>query len=66
MIKEKDSFLSDLAAPARRALENNRITTLEQLSNYSEKEILSFHGIGKTTLPKLKQFLEAKGLSFKP
>ena len=65
MVKEKDNFLSHLAAPARRALENNGITTLRKLSSYSEKEILSFHGMGKTTLPKLKQFLEANGLSFK-
>ena len=63
--KPKDNFLSLIGAPARRALENNGITTLEQLSEYSEKEILSFHGMGKSTIPKLQQLLFDKGMSFK-
>ena len=63
--KPKDGFQSQLAAPARRALENNGIKTLAQLSKYSEKELLSFHGMGKSTIPKLKKALQEKGLSFK-
>ena len=63
--KPKDNFLSLLAAPARRALENNGITTLEQLSTYSEREILAFHGMGKSTIPKLQKLLKEKGISFK-
>jgi predicted RecB family nuclease len=62
--KLKDSFLSLLGAPARRALENNGIKTLEQLSKCSEKEILNFHGMGKSTIPKLKNILEDNRLSF--
>lgn len=61
----KTGFLSILAAPARRALETNDITTLGALSNHSEKEILSFHGVGKSSLPKLRKALGEKGLSFK-
>lgn len=41
--KPKEGFLSLLAAPARRALENKGITSLEQLSKFSEKEILQLH-----------------------
>jgi predicted RecB family nuclease len=63
--KPKDNFLSLLGAPARRALENNEITTLEQLSRYSEKEVLAFHGMGKSTIPKLQKLLADKILSFK-
>ncbi|MBS1653130.1 MAG: RNA polymerase alpha subunit C-terminal domain-containing protein [Bacteroidetes bacterium] len=62
--KPKDGFLSLLGAPARRALENANIATLEQLSKYSEKEILKLHGIGKTTIPILKKQLESTGLKF--
>ena len=62
--KPKDNFLSLLVAPARRALENNGISTLEQLSKYSEKEILSFHGMGKSTIPKLQKLLSEKKLTF--
>jgi predicted RecB family nuclease len=63
--KPKDDFLSLLGAPARRALENNGISSLEQLAAYSEKEILNFHGIGKSKIPKLKQLLTDKKLSFR-
>ena len=63
--KPETGFLSLLSAPARRALENNGIKTLEQLAKYSEKEILEFHGIGKTAIPKLRSSLEEKGLLFK-
>jgi len=63
--KPKDNFLSLIGAPARRALENNRITTLEQLSKYSEKEVLNFHGMGKSTIPKLQKLLSDNELSFK-
>lgn len=63
--KPKEGFLSLLGAPARRALENNGITTLEQLSKYSEKEVLNFHGMGKSTIPKLQKLLNGKKLSFK-
>ncbi|MGG3469536.1 RNA polymerase alpha subunit C-terminal domain-containing protein [Neobacillus pocheonensis] len=64
--KPDNGFLSLLSAPARRALENNGITALQQLSTFSEKEILQFHGMGPASLPKLRKALEANGLSFKP
>src|SRR4051794_37695096 len=63
--KPANSFLSLLSAPARRALENNDNTTLQQLSAYTEKEVLSFHGMGKSSIPTLKQALAEQGLSFK-
>jgi DNA-directed RNA polymerase alpha subunit len=63
--KPKEGFLSLLSAPARRALENNGITTLTQLSNFSEAELLKFHGLGPSTLPKLTDALHKEGLSFK-
>ncbi|WP_339226224.1 RNA polymerase alpha subunit C-terminal domain-containing protein [Oceanobacillus sp. FSL K6-2867] len=63
--KPKEGFLSLLSAPARRALEHEGITTVQQLSNFTEKEILKLHGIGPASLPKLRAALEAKRLSFK-
>ncbi|HMK05572.1 MAG TPA: RNA polymerase alpha subunit C-terminal domain-containing protein [Ferruginibacter sp.] len=66
--KEKqpsDSFLSLLAAPARRGLENNGIDTLQQLSAFTAEAILAFHGMGAGSIPKLKKALASKGLSFK-
>ncbi|NWQ42600.1 hypothetical protein MLOOGBEN_18015 [Bacillus sp. EB106-08-02-XG196] len=61
----KSGFQSLLSAPARRALENNGITSLQDLSTYTEKEILKFHGMGPASLPKLREALKKEGLSFK-
>jgi len=63
--KPQDGFLSLLSAPARRALENNGITTIEQLSKHSENELMKLHGFGKSSLPKLRTTLEEKELTFK-
>jgi DNA-directed RNA polymerase alpha subunit len=63
--KPDNGFLSLLSAPARRALENNEITSLQKLSTFSEKEILQFHGMGPASLPKLRSALEEIGLSFR-
>lgn len=63
--KPDNGFLSMLSAPARRALENHGITTLQELSNYREKDILKLHGMGPASLPKLRTALRASGLSFK-
>jgi hypothetical protein len=60
-----EGFLAELSAPARRALENNGITSLEQLAERTEKEVLGFHGMGPASMPKLRGFLEGAGLSFK-
>ncbi|MEK4369963.1 MULTISPECIES: RNA polymerase alpha subunit C-terminal domain-containing protein [Paenibacillus] len=63
--KPTEGFLALLSAPAGRALENEGITTLLQLAEYTEKEILKLHGIGPSAMPKLRNALEEEGLSFK-
>ena len=63
--KPKEGFLALLSAPARRALENKGLTTLTQLSTFSEKEILQLHGIGPSSIPILQKALKEKRLSFK-
>lgn len=57
-------FLSEIVAPARRALERENIVSLKKLAQYSEREILQLHGIGPSSIPKLKKALEEHGLSF--
>ncbi|MEO8066243.1 MAG: hypothetical protein ABI599_00990 [Flavobacteriales bacterium] len=54
-----------MSAPARRALENAGIRTLKQLAKKSEAGIMALHGMGPSTLPKLRAALKAEGLSFK-
>lgn len=63
--KPREGFLSLLSAPARRALENKNISTIKQLSKFTQQEILSLHGIGPSSIPKLQEALKAEGLSFK-
>ena len=63
--KPDNGFFSLLSAPARRALENNNINSLQKLSAFSEKEILQLHGMGPASLPKLRSALNEIGLSFK-
>ena len=61
----KNGFLTKLSAPARRALENNRIITIKQLSDYTETEILNLHGIGPSSISILKNELKINGVSFR-
>jgi len=64
--KPSKGFLAKLSAPARRALENAGINSPNKLATYTEKEILKLHGLGKASLPTLKEVLASKGLTFKP
>ena len=63
--KPQEGFLSILAAPARRALENNGVTTIKQLSELTEKDLLQLHGFGKSSLPIVKKHLLENGLDLK-
>jgi uncharacterized protein YdhG (YjbR/CyaY superfamily) len=63
--KPSEGFLASLAAPARRAMENQGIKTVKQLSRYTEAQLLVLHGMGPASLPLLRSALKAAGLSFK-
>ena len=63
--KVTEGFMKDLSAPAQRALTAEKITTVKKLAGYTEQEILSLHGMGKASMPKLKAALEKEKLSFK-
>lgn len=63
--KEQKGVFPNLSAPARRALENNGITSLKSLAQYSEEEVLQWHGVGASSLPKLKSALTAEGYNFR-
>lgn len=63
--KLSEGFLSRLSSPARNALINAGITELEDLTEYTEKEILQLHGIGPSSLPTLKHAMAEKNVNFK-
>lgn len=63
--KPQSGLLSVLSAPARRALENKGIKTVQDLSKYSKKEIISLHGIGPSSIPNLLEELKKHSLNFR-
>lgn len=63
--KPKTGFMQVLSAPAIRALEQANIKTLKQLSKKTEKELLSLHGFGPSSIKKLIPLLKEAGLSLK-
>lgn len=62
--KPDEGFLAQLSAPARRALMSKGIDSLNKLAKYTQQEILDLHGIGPSSIPKLKLALLSQGLDF--
>ncbi|MFO7526555.1 MAG: hypothetical protein R6W68_13970 [Ignavibacteriaceae bacterium] len=62
--KPVDGFLSNISAPARRALELEGIKSLKELAKYRVEEVAKLHGIGHSAIQKLKNSLVKDGLSF--
>jgi hypothetical protein len=62
--KPADGFLSELAAPARRALVAAGLTSLKALARRSEADVLALHGMGPNAMSKLRAALKAAGLGF--
>lgn len=57
-------FMTNISNPARRALENAGIKTLKKLSGFSESELLKLHGLGASSIPKLRKALKEKKMDF--
>lgn len=53
-----------LSRPARQALAVAGITTLEELSKWSEADVGKLHGMGPKGIRLLRESLAARGLSF--
>lgn len=64
--KPTNSILTAVGAPARRALERAGLVTAAALAERSEAEILALHGVGPSSLPRLRAALAAEGLAFRP
>ena len=59
--RPKEGFLAELAAPARRALENAGLTTLAKLSKKTEAQLLELHGMGPDAIAKLRKVMKKDG-----
>ena len=49
-----EEFLSNIGAPARRALQNAQLDSLQRLKNMPDEELLKLHGFGKAALARLR------------
>lgn len=58
--------LPAIGRPARGALEAQGVTTLEQVADLSERELLAVHGVGPKAVRVLREALTAAGLTFRP
>ena len=65
MADKTDKIFGRIAKPGYRALAGAGITTLEQLSQWTEADLSKLHGIGKNGVVILKSVLADHGLSFK-
>ena len=63
--EELNTPFGKLGNPARRALANAGITSLLELSKLTEKEFLHLHGIGKSSVPIVKEKMKEEGLGFR-
>jgi hypothetical protein len=62
---QSGDFPDKLSQPALRALASAGYSTLAQLTQVSEVEIASLHGMGPKGVRLLREALDARGLSFR-
>lgn len=62
--KLQAGFMAGLGAPAVRALQGAGLTTPKKLARRTEVQVLELHGMGPSTMPKLRAALKAQGLTF--
>lgn len=64
-MKAESDIPENIGAPARRALQNQRIDSLAKLSKKTEMQIADLHGMGPKGILILKKALRKKKLTFK-
>lgn len=57
--------LPPIGRPARAALAIAGVTRLEQLTSWSERDLLALHGVGPKAVRILREALGERGLSFR-
>lgn len=56
--------LPKLSRPARSALAEVGLMSLEQVSQWSAKDVLALHGMGPKGVRELREALQVRGMSF--
>jgi predicted RecB family nuclease len=63
--EKRETPLPKIGAPAIRALASVGVTTVEDLADHTEKELLALHGFGPRAISILSSVMEELGVSFK-
>lgn len=63
-MSEQDD-LPKIGAPVTRALASVGVTSLDQVAEWSEADLLALHGVGPKAVRILKESLSARGMTFK-
>lgn len=56
----------EIGRTAARELSTNGITSLAQVADHSEEELLAIHGVGPKAIRILREALAADGLEYRP
>ncbi len=60
-----DTPLPKTSQPAQRALEAVGVYTLEDLSGWTERNVLALHGMGPKAIRILREAMAERGLAFR-
>jgi predicted flap endonuclease-1-like 5' DNA nuclease len=61
MMDAKTEWPKGMGAPAQRALESNGVMRLDDVTRFSEKELLALHGVGPKAVAVIKAALREQG-----
>ena len=64
-MKTDSPFPKGVSRPAQRALASAGVTSIDDLTRFSEAELAALHGMGPKALGLLKEALAMKGKSFR-
>ena len=63
---ELEWFRLGLSGPARRALVNAKLYKVSDLRKISLDELLDMHGMGKSSVARIRVIMDAKKIRFRP
>ncbi len=63
---ELEWFQIGLSGPARRALVNAKLYKVSDLRKISLDELLALHGMGKSSVARIRVIMDAKRIRFRP
>jgi hypothetical protein len=63
---ELEWFQLGLSGPARRALVNAKLYKVSDLRKISLDELIGLHGMGKSSIARIRVIMDAKKITFRP